>query len=45
MDLSLPWTALAGFGLLLLALSMATALASGRYALGRDVVRSVKDDW
>ena len=45
MELSLPWAALAGFGLLLLALSMLTALGSGRYALGEDVVLGVKDDW
>ena len=45
MDLSLPWTALVGFGLVLLALSTATALGSGRYALGKDVVQGVKDDW
>ena len=45
MELSLPWAALGGFGLLLLALSMLTALGSGRYALGEDVVRGVKEDW
>ena len=45
MELSLPWAALAGFGSLLLALSMLTALGSGRYALGEDVVLGVKDDW
>jgi putative ABC transport system permease protein len=45
MELSLPWAALGGFGLLLLTLSMLTALGSGRYALGEDVVLGVKDDW
>jgi putative ABC transport system permease protein len=45
MELSVPWTGLAGFALLLLALSTITALASGRQAMGDDVVRAVKDDW
>ena len=45
MDLSLPWLALAGFSVLLLGLSMLTALVSGRQAMGGDVVRAVKDDW
>jgi putative ABC transport system permease protein len=45
MELALPWPALAGFGLLLLGLSMLTALVSGRQAMGADVVRAVKDDW
>jgi putative ABC transport system permease protein len=45
MELTLPWSALAGFGLLLLGLSMLTALVSGRQAMGADVVRAVKDDW
>jgi len=45
MELSLPWPALSGLGLLLLGLSTLTALASGRHAMGEDVVRAVKDDW
>jgi putative ABC transport system permease protein len=45
MDLTLPWGALAGFGAVLLALSTATALVSGRQAMGADAVRAVKDDW
>jgi len=45
MELALPWPALAGFGLVLLGLSMLTALVSGRQAMGADVVRAVKDDW
>ena len=45
MELSLPWPTLLGFGLLLLGLSMLTALVSGRQAMGADVVRAVKDDW
>ena len=45
MELSLPWLSLGGFAIVLCSLSMLTALASGRYALGSDVVREVKDDW
>ena len=45
MELSVPWPSLAGFGAALLALSTVTALASGRQAMGEDVVRAVKDDW
>jgi putative ABC transport system permease protein len=45
MELSLPWRSLGGFALVLSCLSMLTALMSGRYALGVDVVREVKDDW
>ncbi len=45
MELSIPWLALGGFGAVLLALSTVTALASGRQAMGEDVVRAVKEDW
>jgi putative ABC transport system permease protein len=45
MELSLPWFALAVFALLLVGAAMLTALTSGRYALGRDIVLAVKDDW
>ena len=45
MELSLPWLALAGFAMLLVGAAMLTALTSGRYALGRDIVLAVKDDW
>jgi putative ABC transport system permease protein len=45
MELSVPWLALGGFGAVLLALSTVTALASGRQAMGEDVVRAVKEDW
>jgi hypothetical protein len=45
MELSLPWQSLFAFGAVLLALSTVTALASGRQAMGTDVVRAVKDDW
>jgi putative ABC transport system permease protein len=45
MELAIPWLALAGFAAALLALSTATAVASGRQAMGTDVVRAVKEDW
>ena len=45
MELALPWPALAGFTLVLLALSVVTVLASARQATSVDVVRAVKDDW
>jgi putative ABC transport system permease protein len=45
MELSLPWVSLTAFGVVLLALSTVTALASGRQAMGDSVVRAVKDDW
>lgn len=45
MELSLPWTSLSAFALVLLALSVLTALASARRATAVDVVRAVKDDW
>jgi putative ABC transport system permease protein len=45
MELTLPWGALAGFVAVMLALSVVTALASGRQATDVDVVRAVKDDW
>jgi len=45
MELSVPWRGLAAFGIVLLVLATVTALASGRQAMGGDVVRSVKDDW
>jgi len=45
MELSLPWGALGAFVAALLGLSTLTALASGRQAMGADVVGAVKDDW
>lgn len=45
MDLALPWAALGGLAVALLALSTITALVSGRAAMRADVVRAVKDDW
>ena len=45
MDLHLPWALLALLAAALLLLSTLTALASGRRALGVDVVRAVREDW
>ncbi len=45
MELALPWPALTGFMLVMLALSVVTVLASARRAMSADVVRAVKDDW
>jgi len=45
MELAVPWAALAGFAAVVLALATATAVASGRQAMGDDVVRAVKEDW
>ena len=45
MDLHLPWGLLALLAAALLALATLTALASGRRALGVDVVRAVREDW
>ena len=45
MELSLPWGALATFTVAVLVLSTLTALASGRKAMGADVVGAVKEDW
>ncbi len=45
MELAIPWPALALFVVVLLALSTATVLASGRQAMSADVIRAVKDDW
>jgi len=45
MDLHLPWGLLALLAVALLLLATLTALASGRRALGVDVVRAVREDW
>ncbi|MCU0868444.1 MAG: FtsX-like permease family protein [Burkholderiales bacterium] len=45
MTVDVPWGALATFAAALLGLATLTALASGRQALGADVVRAVKEDW
>ena len=45
MELALPWGALAAFAAVVLALSVVTAMASGRQAMGAVAVRAVKEDW
>ena len=45
MALHVPWTSLVVLGVVLLALAMATTVASARQAMGGDVIRAVKDDW
>lgn len=45
MDLSIPWTELGAAALVVLVLATLTALASGRSALGVELVQAVKDDW
>jgi putative ABC transport system permease protein len=45
MELAVPWAALGSLAAILLVLATATAVASGRQAMGRDVVSAVKDDW
>ena len=45
MEVTLPWGELALFALAVVALATITAVASGRRAMGDDVVRAVKEDW
>jgi putative ABC transport system permease protein len=45
MELAVPWSALAGSAVVVLALSTVTALASGRQAMSRRAVLAVKEDW
>jgi putative ABC transport system permease protein len=45
MDFHLPWLPLAALAALLVAASIATAVWSGRAAMGEDVVRAVREDW
>ncbi len=45
MEMSIPWTMLAAAAVVVLVLSTLTALATGRRALGGDLVAAVKDDW
>ncbi|HEX4884093.1 MAG TPA: hypothetical protein VFX05_08145, partial [Casimicrobiaceae bacterium] len=45
MDLAMPWPQLAAFAVVVVTLATLTAVASGRQAMGPDVVRAVKDDW
>lgn len=45
MELAMPWGTLAAAVAMVLVLATLTALASGRRALGGDLVQAVKDDW
>jgi putative ABC transport system permease protein len=45
MAVHVPWGSLAALALALLALACATTVASARAAMGRDVIRAVKEDW
>ena len=45
MELHMPWPPLAGLAALIVAAAVATAVWSGRAAMGRDVVRAVREDW
>jgi putative ABC transport system permease protein len=45
MDLAVPWSALLGLNVLLLAFATITAVTSGRHAMSDDAVRAVKEDW
>jgi putative ABC transport system permease protein len=45
MDLHVPWALLAALSVVLVAAAALTAAASGRQAMGADVVRAVKEDW
>jgi putative ABC transport system permease protein len=45
MELHMPWLPLAGLSLLVVAAAVATAVWSGRAAMGEDVVRAVREDW
>jgi putative ABC transport system permease protein len=45
MEMHLPWTTLAGFCLVMLALATLTALASARQAMSGAVLRAVREDW
>ncbi|MCL4762857.1 MAG: ABC transporter permease, partial [Burkholderiales bacterium] len=45
MDVAVPWLQLAAFAAVVVALATLTAVASGRQAMGADVVRAVKEDW
>jgi putative ABC transport system permease protein len=45
MALHVPWQALGTLAIALLVFATLTTLASARYAMGDDVIRTVKDDW
>jgi putative ABC transport system permease protein len=45
MELHMPWGPLASLAALVIAAAVATAVWSGRAAMGDDVVRAVREDW
>ena len=45
MEMSLPWLPLSALALIIIAAAVATAVWSGRAAMGHDVVRAVREDW
>ena len=45
MEIHMPWASLALLCVTLLALAVLTTVISARQAMGRDVIRAVKDDW
>jgi putative ABC transport system permease protein len=45
MDVHVPWLLLAILSAVLVAAAALTSVASGRQAMGDDVVRAVKEDW
>jgi putative ABC transport system permease protein len=45
MELHLPWLPLTGLAMLVIFAAIATAVWSGRAAMGGDVVRAVREDW
>ncbi len=45
MEVHLPWLALAGLAILIVAAATLTAMWSGRAAMHGDVVRAVREDW
>ena len=45
MELHMPWLPLAGLAIVIVAASAATAVWSGRAAMGGDAVRAVREDW
>jgi putative ABC transport system permease protein len=45
MEMHLPWLWLSGLAVAIVAAAVATAVWSGRAAMGEDVVRAVREDW
>jgi putative ABC transport system permease protein len=45
MELHMPWLPLAALAAVVIAAAVVTAIASGRTAMGEDVVRAVREDW